>query len=99
MPMSNRTPINPGLKLALDFGPLVLFFIANGRFGIFAATATFMVAVMVSLAVSYAMTRHLPIMALVSAFVVLVFGTLTLVLHDETFIKVKPTIIYALFGG
>jgi intracellular septation protein len=99
MPMSNRTPINPGLKLALDFGPLVLFFLANGRFGIFAATATFMVAVLVSLAVSYALTRHLPIMALVSAFVVLVFGTLTLVLHDETFIKVKPTIIYALFGG
>jgi intracellular septation protein len=99
MPMSTRTPINPGLKLALDFGPLVLFFLANGRFGIFAATATFMVAVLVSLAVSYALTRHLPIMALVSAFVVLVFGTLTLVLHDETFIKVKPTIIYALFGG
>jgi len=99
MPMSNRTPINPGLKLALDFGPLVLFFIANSRFGIFAATATFMVAVLVSLAVSYALTRHLPIMALVSAFVVLVFGGLTLVLHDETFIKVKPTIIYALFGG
>jgi intracellular septation protein len=44
-------------------------------------------------------TRHVPLMALVTAVVVLVFGTLTLVLHDETFIKVKPTIIYALFAG
>ena len=99
MPMTNRTPIHPGLKLALDLGPLVLFFMANGRFGIFAATATFMAAVLVSLGVSYGLTRHLPIMALVSAVVVLVFGGLTLALHDETFIKVKPTIIYALFGG
>ena len=54
---------------------------------------------MIALAVSYALTRHLPIMPLVTAVVVLVFGTLTLVLHDELFIKVKPTIIYVLFGG
>ena len=45
------------------------------------------------------MTRHLPVMPLVTAVVVLVFGGLTLVLHDETFIKLKPTIIYVLFGG
>ena len=45
------------------------------------------------------MTRHLPIMPVVTAVIVLVFGGLTLFLHDATFIKVKPTIIYALFGA
>jgi len=92
-------PLNPYLKLALDLGPLLLFFFANSRFGIFAATATFMVAVLAALGVSYALTRHFPIMAIATAVIVLVFGGLTLILHNDTFIKVKPTIIYALFGG
>jgi len=97
--MTAKTQLNPLAKLALDLGPLVLFFLANARFGIFAATGVFMVAVVIALAVSYAITRHLPVMPLVSAVIVMVFGGLTLVLHDETFIKVKPTIIYVLFGG
>src|SRR6266852_1972568 len=97
--MSDKPKLNPILKLALDIGPLVLFVAANARFGIFAATATFMVAILVALAVSYAMTRHIAVMPVVTAVVVLVFGSLTLALHDETFIKLKPTIIYALFGG
>jgi intracellular septation protein len=91
--------LNPLLKLALDVGPLVLFFAANARFGIYAGTAVFMVAIVVALAVSYALTRHLPIMPLVTAVIVLIFGGLTLVLHDELFIKVKPTIIYVLFAS
>jgi intracellular septation protein len=91
--------INPLLKLALDVGPLVLFVIANARFGIFAATGSFMVAIVAALLVSYAMTKQWPIMPVVTAIVVLVFGGLTLALHDETFIKLKPTIIYVLFGG
>ena len=94
-----KPPLNPLLKLVLDLGPLLLFFFANARFGIFAATATFMVAVLAALAVSYVITRHLPIMPVVTAFIVLVFGGLTLFLHDATFIKVKPTIIYSLFGA
>jgi intracellular septation protein len=57
-----------------------------------------MVAFLVALAVSYALTRHLPVMALVTAVIVVVFGGLTLVLHDETFIKMKPTIIYVMFA-
>src|SRR5499426_2966994 len=97
--MSKHAPLHPALKLALDVGPLVLFFVGNARFGIFAATAIFMVAILAALAISYALTRRLPVMALVSAVIVTVFGGLTLVLHDETFIKVKPTIIYGLFGA
>jgi intracellular septation protein len=97
--MPQRPQLNPVLKLALDLGPLVLFFVVNGRYGIFAATAVFMAAVLAALLVSYVLTRRLPIMPVVTAIIVVVFGGLTLVLHDATFIKVKPTIIYALFGG
>jgi intracellular septation protein len=97
--MTKKPRLHPGLKLALDIGPLILFFAANARFGIYAATAAFMVAVVVALGVSYALTRHLPVMPMVAAVIVLVFGGLTLVLHDDVFIKLKPTIIYVLFGS
>lgn len=91
--------LNPLLKIALDLGPLAIFFMANARAGIFPATAVFMIAVLVSLAVSYGLIRRLPIMALASAAIVVVFGGLTLLLNDETFIKLKPTIIYGLFAA
>jgi intracellular septation protein len=97
--MSEKKKLNPILKLVLDIGPLILFFAANARFGIFAATAGFMAAVLIALAVSYALTRHIEMMPIVTAIIVLIFGGLTLVLHDELFIKLKPTIIYLLFGG
>jgi intracellular septation protein len=99
METTTKPQLNPLLKLVLDLGPLLLFFFANSRYGIFAATATFMVAVLAALAVSYVMTRHLPIMPVVTAVIVVVFGGMTLILHDATFIKVKPTIIYVLFGA
>jgi intracellular septation protein len=95
---SEKPKLNPYLKLALDIGPLLVFFVANSRLGIFGGTAVFMVAVVVALGISYAMTRHWPPVLVFSAVIVLVFGGLTLALHDETFIKVKPTIIYTLFG-
>jgi intracellular septation protein len=91
--------LNPLLKLALDIGPLVLFFAVWWRFDIFVATGPFMVAVVAALIVSYVQTRRWSVMLVVSAIVVVVFGGLTLVLHDKTFIMVKPTIIYALFGS
>jgi intracellular septation protein len=97
--MTDKPKLNPLLKLALDIGPLVLFFGANAKFGIFAATGAFMVAVVAALLVSYVMIRQWPIMPVVTAIVVVVFGSLTLMLHDDTFIKLKPTIIYMLFGG
>ena len=90
--------LNPMLKLALDVGPLLLFFFVNTRWGIFAATGAFMAATIVSIAITYALARRIPTMPLVSAVVVMVFGGLTLYLQDETFIKLKPTIIYSLFA-
>jgi intracellular septation protein len=96
---SARAHIHPLLKLALDLGPLILFFLANARWGIFTATATFMAAAVVAFAVSYGLTRRVPLMALISTVVVIVFGGLTLVLHDALFIKLKPTVIYTLFGA
>ncbi len=97
--MSAKPQLNPVLKLALDLGPLLLFFLINAKLGIFYATGVFMVAILVALVVSYALTRRLPVMTIVSAVVVTLFGGLTLLLQDETFIKLKPTIIYLLFAG
>ena len=97
--MAERKKLNPTLKLVLDIGPLVLFFAANAKFGIFAATGAFMVAVLAALVVAYVKVRRIEIMPLVTAVIVLIFGGLTLFLHNDTFIKLKPTIIYVLFGG
>ncbi|HEY0223452.1 MAG TPA: septation protein A [Pseudolabrys sp.] len=97
--MAAKKQLNPMLKLALDIGPLMLFFVLNAKLGIYVATGGFMLAVLIALAVSYVMTRHIAIMPVVTAVIVLVFGGLTLILHDDLFIKLKPTIIYILFGG
>jgi intracellular septation protein len=97
--MSEKKKLNPTLKLVLDVGPLVLFFAANAKLGIYVATGAFMVAVLAALAVAYVLTRRVEVMPVVTAIIVLIFGGLTLVLHDDLFIKVKPTIIYLLFGG
>ncbi len=93
-----RKPQNPTLKLVLEMGPLVLFFFTNYKFGIFPATGVLMVAVLVTLAISYYLTRHLPVMPVVTAVFVLIFGGLTFLFHDELFIKLKPTIVNCLFG-
>ncbi len=86
------------IKLALELGPLVVFFIANARAEIFTATAWFMGAMVVSLALSWFLLKRIAVMPLVTGAVVLVFGTLTLLLQDDTFIKMKPTIVNTLFG-
>lgn len=109
-----RKKIHPGLKFALEMGPLIVFFLVTykgewltalfpvlAEIGkpIFIATAIFMVMSILALAVSWILTRTLALMPLVSGVVVLFFGGLTLWLHDDTFIKMKPTLVYALFGG
>jgi len=86
-------------KLALELGPLVVFFIVNGRADIFAATAWFMGAMVVSLVLSWVLLKKVAVMPLVTGVVVLIFGSLTLLLQDDTFIKVKPTIVNALFAA
>jgi intracellular septation protein len=98
MDQINKSQPHPLFKLATELGPLIVFFVANSKFGLFAATGAFMVAIVAAMIASYIVVKHVPIMAIVTAFVVLVFGGLTLWLHDETFIKVKPTIIYGLFA-
>lgn len=95
---AQRAP-NPWTKLAIELGPLLVFFFANARFGIFAATAAFMVAITVSLGLSWWLVRKLPTMPLVTAIFVLVFGGLTLWLQDELFIKLKPTVVNGLFAA
>ncbi len=109
-----KQELNPLLKLALELGPLMVFFFANARgeslvetwpvlgsLGgpIFLATGLFMVATAIALTISWLLTRTLPIMPLVSGVVVLVFGALTLWLQDEIFIKMKPTIVNSLFAA
>lgn len=104
MSESAKPKINPLLRFALEMGPLGVFFYCNAKFEIFTATAAFMVATVIALAINWALERRLPVMPLVSGGFVLVFGGLTLILQDELFIKMKPTIVnslfaIALFGG
>ena len=94
-----RRTINPILKLVLELGPLALFFIAYSRLGLIGATAVMMATVVVTLSVSYALLRRIPVMPLVTAIIVVIFGSLTLIFQNETFIKMKPTVLYLLFGG
>src|SRR5476649_937921 len=75
--MDKKQP-HPLFKLATELGPLIVFFIANAKFHLFVATGAFMVAVVAAMIASYVVTRHVPIMALVTGVVVMVFGTLTL---------------------
>ena len=105
--------VSPLLKMVLELGPLMVFFFANSRgewlaghfpalaeLGgpIFIATGLFMAATAIALAVSWMLTRTLPMMPLISGIVVFVFGALTLWLQNDTFIKMKPTIVNTLFG-
>jgi intracellular septation protein A len=104
---------HPGLKMALEIGPLLVFFFGNlrgewlvGKFPalsaiggpLLVATALFMVATVISLVISKIVFKHLPVMPFVSGVVVLIFGSLSIWLQDDTFIKMKPTIVNTLFG-
>ncbi|MEL6089387.1 septation protein A [Bartonella schoenbuchensis] len=110
---NSRETSSPTLKLLLEMGPLVVFFLANykgqwlinniGLFKsfnkpIFPATAVFMIAIIIALSLSWFIMRKIPIVPLISGIFVLVFGFLTLWLHNDTFIKMKPTIINSLFA-
>ncbi len=94
-----KKKLHPALKFVLELGPVIIFFVVNSKYDIFAATIVLMVSVVTTLGISWAITRHLPAMPLVTAALVLVFGTLTVILHDENFIKLKVTILYSMLGG
>ena len=90
----------PGwLRILVEWGPLIAFFIANARGGIFWGTGVFMAATAVALAVSWTLTRRLALVPLIGAVFVAVFGGLTLWLQNDTFIKVKVTLVNAMFGS
>lgn len=95
-PHSSEPPL---LKFLLELGPLVVFFFVNARYGIFWGTGCFVVATVVSLVASRIMFGKIPVMPLVSGIFVIVFGTLTLWLQDELFIKLKPTIVNGIFAS
>jgi intracellular septation protein len=110
--MADRT-IHPLLKLALEIGPIALFFLAYRMAPVpeglptaerqleqvLFATLLFVPAILATLGLSWLLTRKLPRMAVITAIVVTVFGGLTLILRDDTFVKMKPTILYSLFAG
>lgn len=88
-----------GLKPATELGPILVFFAAYYFGDLFIATGAIMITTLIALIVSYYYTRSLPAMPVVTAVVVMIFGGLTLYLNDETFIKMKPTIIYGIFAA
>ena len=106
MSFTSTPKMGTGTKLLIEMGPLVCFFIANwvaGKFlggtGIFWGTGIFMVATVIALTASWLLTRKIAMVPLVSAIFVAIFGALTLWLHNDLFIKVKVTLINALFGA
>jgi len=98
-PAASPTLGAQALKLLVEVGPLVVFFVVNSRAGIFWGTGTFMVATVISLIASRILLGRIPVMPLVTGACVLVFGGLTLWLQDDHFIKIKPTIVNSLFAG
>ncbi len=87
------------MKQILDFIPLVVFFVLFKMFDIFVATGALIIATTIQLAVTWFMYKKVEKMQLATFFMVLIFGSLTLFMHDENFIKWKVTIIYVLFAA
>jgi intracellular septation protein len=95
--MSSRAP--GWLKPFVDYSPLAAFFIAYLAGGLYAATATLMAVTVVAVGLSLALERRVPLMPVVTAAIVMVFGGLTLWFKDDRFIKMKPTVVQALFSA
>ena len=111
--MATPRTLPPLLKLALEVGPIAVFFLAY-RWApvpdglsvterqleqVIFSTQVFIPTILAALGLSWLLTRHLPRMAVITAIVVVVFGGLTLILRDDTFVKMKPTILYGLFAA
>jgi intracellular septation protein len=100
-PVEAKKEVSPGMRLALDLGPLIVFFAAYYFTGknVFVATGIFMAATAVAMLVSVLKTGRVSAMLLFSGAMVLGFGGLTIWLHDESFIKLKPTLYYLMVAG
>jgi len=96
--MSSTSRAPRWLRPAVDYGPLVAFFVTYVALGLMAATAVLIAASLVALIAAWVLERRVPLVPLVTAAIVAVFGGLTLWLQDQTFIKMKPTIVQALFA-
>lgn len=103
MSSSETTPkSHPGpawLKPTADYGPLAVFFLVYLKWGLMPATGALIAATAVALVLSLILVRRVPLMPLITAIVVGIFGGLTLWLHDDTFIKMKPTIVQAIIAA
>ena len=91
--------MNSKLRFVLDFCPLLAFFIAFRTAGLLAATAAIIGCTVVSLVVTYALERRVAMLPLISGLAVTLLGGLTLYLHDDYFIKIKPTIVNLMFAA
>ena len=83
------------MRIALDFLPILLFFGAWNVWDVYIATAVLMAATVAQMLVVYGLDKKLNIMHKATLALILIFGALTLALHDERFIKWKPTVLYA----
>lgn len=110
--MGQEKKINAGVKLALELGPVVLFFVMFGRLkdqtftiagtaysGFIVTTAAFIVLIMATTGLLWWLTGKLSKMQLMTLVLVIVMGGLSVWLNDERFIKMKPTLLYLAFGG
>tara|TARA_B100000678_G_scaffold265735_1_gene250071 strand:+ start:73 stop:612 length:540 start_codon:yes stop_codon:yes gene_type:complete len=86
-------------KLLIDIGPLAVFFIFYTRGDLKTAILPFMIATIIAVLFSYIIEKKIPIMPTVGAVIILIFGGLTIYFDNETFFKMKPTIINLLFAG
>jgi len=97
--VTERKEPGAGARLLIDLAPLLVFFVANYFRGIFTATAAFMAAITLAVIVSLVRYRRVSALLWFSAFMVLVLGGLTIWLHQEWVIKIKPTLYYLLVAG
>lgn len=97
-PESGRKSSPGWLRPFVDYGPLAAFFVVYWLYGLTAATVAIMAATGVALVLALVIERRVPLMPVVTAVIVGVFGGLTLWLQDETFIKMKPTIVQLIFA-
>jgi intracellular septation protein len=89
----------PGwLKPSIDYGPVAIFFLVYLKWDLITATGALMAATVLALGVSLIVAKRVPTMPLITAVIVGIFGGLTLWLQDERFIKMKPTIVEAMFS-